>query len=102
MKLFATKESNAFMQTGKAGKTSPVSAVESVYQQRIAAMTPAQRVARSAALFEWTRDQIARQIVAEHGDMDSETLRWQVALRLYGNEPILRHLIERKLSDVPG
>jgi hypothetical protein len=106
MKLFATTESNASMQTGKAGKTSPVStpisAVESVYQQRIAAMTPAQRVARSAALFEWTRDQIARQIVAEHGDMDSETLRWQVALRLYGNEPILRHLIERKLSDVPG
>jgi hypothetical protein len=90
------------MQTGTAGKTSPVSTVESKYQQGIAALTPAQRVARSAALFEWTRDQIARQIVAEHGDMDSETLLWQVALRLYGNEPILRHLIERKLSDVPG
>ena len=90
------------MQTGTAGKTSPVSTVELKYQQGIAALTPAQRVARSAALFAWTRDQIARQIVAEHGDIDSESLRWHVALRLYGSEPSVRHLIERKLSDVSG
>jgi len=90
------------MRTGTAGKTSPLSTVESKYQEGIAALTPAQRVARSAALFAWTRDQIARQIVAEQGDMDNETLRWHVALRLYGSEPSVRHLIERKLSDVPG
>ena len=86
------------MQTGTAGKTSPASAIE----LKIAALTPAQRVARSAALFAWSRDQIARQILAEHGDVDSESLRWLVALRLYGNEPSVRHLIARKLSNVSG
>ena len=63
-------------------------------------MAPAERVARSAAMFEWTRDQLARQIVHERGEMNSESLRWHVGLRLYGNEPLVREWIERKLADV--
>lgn len=78
------------------------SAIESRYQDSIAALTPAERVARSAAMFAWTRDQIARQIVAEQGDMDAELLRWKVALRLYGGESVVRRLIERKLADISG
>ena len=65
-------------------------------------MTPAERVARSAAMFAWTRDQIARQIISEQGDMDSESLKWKVALRLYGSEPSVRRLIEREHPDVSG
>jgi hypothetical protein len=80
----------------------PQSEIEARYQEGIDAMTPAQRVARSAAMFAWTREQIARQIVAEQGPMDPEPLRWKVALRLYGNEPVVRRLIERKLADVSG
>ena len=83
-------------------KMSPHSAVESQYQDAIDALTPAQRVARSAAMFAWTRDQIARQIVSEQGEMDDVSLKWKVALRLYGGEPTVRRLIEQKLSDVPG
>ena len=78
------------------------SPIEKLYQEAIDALTPAQRVARSAAMFAWTRDQIARQIVAEQGATDSERLKWQVALRLYGNEPTVRRLIQRKLADVSG
>ncbi len=65
-------------------------------------MTPAQRVARSAAMFAWTRDQIARQIVSEQGELDAESLKWKVALSLYGSEPIVRRFIERRLADVSG
>lgn len=63
-------------------------------------MTPAERVARSAAMFQWTRDQLARQIIAERGPTDTESLKWLVALRLYGNEASVREMIERKLADV--
>ena len=75
--------------------------IESAYRDRINAMTPAERVARSAAMFQWTRGQIARQIRAERGDVPPERLKWLVALRLYGNEPMVRGWIERKLADVP-
>ncbi len=81
---------------------SPHSSIESQYQEAIAAMTPAQRVARSAAMFAWTRDQIARQIVSEQGELDAESLKWKVALSLYGSEPIVRRFIERRLADVSG
>ncbi len=51
-------------------------------------------------MFQWTREQISRQIVAKSGPVDEEKLKWLVALRLYGNEPAVRALIERKLNDV--
>ena len=63
-------------------------------------MSPAERVARSAAMFGWTREQLARQIIAERGPTDAETLKWLVALRLYGSQPDVRELIETKLADV--
>lgn len=80
----------------------PHSAIESQYQEAIDALTPAQRVARSAAMFAWTRDQIARQIISEQGEIDFESLQCKVALSLYRSEPAVCRLIERKLSDVSG
>ena len=76
--------------------------IEAEYNNRIAAMTPAERVARSAAMFQWTRDQIARRLERELGEMDAELLKWRVALELYGHEPTVRALIERRLQDVSG
>ncbi len=76
------------------------SKVEQFYQERIDALTPAQRVERSAAMFQWTRGMIARQIQAEHGPMPDEQLKWEVALRIYGSDPRSRAIIERKLADV--
>ena len=76
------------------------SPIELAYRDRIDAMTPAERVARSAAMFQWTREQIGRQIVSQRGHVDKETLKWLVALRLYGDHPVMRRCIERKLADV--
>jgi len=80
----------------------PISLVEQLYQERIDALTPAERVARAAAMFVWTREQIARQITAEQGPTDESLLKWLVALRLYGNDPQTRELIERKIEHVSG
>ena len=74
--------------------------IQTIYQNRLAAMTPAERVARSVAMFQWTREQLARQIIAEQGPTHPSRLKWLVALRLYGNEPQVKAMIERKLADV--
>lgn len=77
------------------------SAVELKYRELIDAMTAKERMARAAALLQWSREAIARRIVAESGPMDSERLKWHVALRQYGADPATRKMIQRILDDVP-
>ncbi len=73
--------------------------VEQLYAERIRRMTNVEKVARSLAMFEWTRDQIARQIVQERGPTESSLLKILIAQRLYASEPQARALIERRLAD---
>jgi hypothetical protein len=77
-----------------------MSKIELEYRNRMDALLPSQRVARCMAMLKWTREMLARQIVAESGPMSGERLRWTVALRLYGSDPVTRQMIERKLADV--
>ena len=74
--------------------------VETVYQARLATMTGAERIARSAAMLKWTREMIARQIESAIGPLSKERLKWEVALRVYGQDKKVRKLIERKLTEV--
>lgn len=53
-----------------------MSLVEEVYQQRIAAMTPAEKLERMHAFLFWVRDLYARQLRQELGDISEERLRW--------------------------
>jgi hypothetical protein len=75
--------------------------IEEHYQSAMAALSPRERLERAAAMFQWTREMLARQIVAERGPMSAERLKWEVALRQYGADPAARALIERRLADVP-
>jgi len=70
------------------------------YQIAVDDLTPSQKLARVHALFDWVRDLYARQLSQQLGNVSTERLRWEVALRLYGNDPQARKLIERKLRDV--
>jgi hypothetical protein len=79
----------------------PESAIELEYQERIDAMTPKERIARAASLFQWTRETIARQIIAESGPMDFDQLKWHVAMRQYGGDKEARELIQKVLDNVP-
>jgi hypothetical protein len=76
------------------------SSIEERYQQAMAALTPRERMERSMAMFQWTREMLARQIVAERGAMSAERLKLEVALRQYGADPGARALIERALANV--
>jgi hypothetical protein len=76
------------------------SIVEQQYRFRMDALSPQERLARCAAMLKWTRDLLARQIIAEHGEMPLERLKWEVAKRMYGADPVARAVIERRLHDV--
>ena len=78
-----------------------MSLIDQQYHERIDAMTPKERVARAAEMFQWARETIARQIVAEVGPISNERLKWLVAQRQYGAEPGGRAMIERMLDRVP-
>jgi len=76
--------------------------VESEYRKRIDAMTIAQRVQRAVEMLAWARGFVARQVLAERGSLPEERLKWEVALRQYGADPMTRALIEEMLSRVSG
>ena len=64
------------------------------------ALPAMERVARSTTMLKWTREILARQIVAEMGMLSDEQLKWEVALRLYGSNPVTRRKIKRGLANV--
>ena len=76
--------------------------VEQLYRERMDVVSPQERIARCAALLKWSRDLLARQVIAELGEVSETRLKWEVAKRMYGADPVARALIERRLADVSG
>jgi hypothetical protein len=74
--------------------------VQEEYQTSIRRLTVKERVARSVALFQWSREIIARQIRRESHVNSNERLKWLVALRQYGRDPRMRTMIKRELDRV--
>jgi hypothetical protein len=68
--------------------------VELEYRNRIDAMSVLDRVRRAEALFRWSRDYLARSILAAEGPMSDERLKHKVALRQYGTDSATRRLID--------
>jgi hypothetical protein len=78
----------------------PVTKVDLEYERRIRAMSPAEKISRSAAMLAWTREQMARRILASQPDLSEEEAKWRVALQLYENEPAVVKLIQEHLASV--
>jgi hypothetical protein len=76
--------------------------IEQHYQSRMESLSAKERVERSMAMFQWTRELLGRSIVAELGPISAERLKWEIAMRQYGADPAARAMIERKLADVSG
>jgi hypothetical protein len=53
----------------------PMGLVESKYLDRMDALTPKERVARAASMFQWAREAIARQILSDQEPMNPERLK---------------------------
>ena len=77
-----------------------MSVVQQKYDELIDAMPIHVKVARATQMFQWSRDWIRRQILAEKGLMSEQRLRLEVALRMYGQEEPMRRLLEKALSHV--
>ena len=63
-------------------------------------MSVAEKVARSQAMYLWSREVIAKQISAEHPEYNSERLKWEVTARIYADEPETMQLVKRMLDRV--
>jgi hypothetical protein len=74
--------------------------IEQIYQSRMDALSSVERVQRSMAMLKWARENLARQIVAEKGEMPVERLKLEVARRMYAAEPQVVALIDRQLANV--
>ena len=67
--------------------------VELEYRIRVDAMSAVERIRRAEALFRWSRDYLARSVLAMEGPMSDDLLRRKVALRQYGADPSTKKLI---------
>lgn len=74
--------------------------VELEYERRWKAMSHAEKVSRSAAMFAWTRQQMARRIRSDNPSLSDEEIKWLVALKLYERDPEVVKLIYQQLSNV--
>ena len=74
--------------------------VEEYYQAAIAKMTPAEKIERACALNAWGRWNLERRITEELGPQSPEVMKWRVALRVYGQNPVCRQMIEEQLARV--
>ena len=72
--------------------------IETEYRERIDAMSVVERIRRAEILFNWSRDYIARSILAARGSISDDDLKWEVALRQYGSHPAIRELIDELRS----
>ena len=68
------------------------------YRARIDSMSVAERIRRAEVLFNWSRDFLARSIVAARGPMSDDELKWEIALRQYGANPVTKALIDELRS----
>ncbi len=80
--------------------TEVVSEVELEYRRRMAAMSIKEKIARTAAMLAWTRQQMASRIRKEQPAISDEQLKWQVALQMYQSEPTVVAMIEKHLVNV--
>ena len=78
-----------------------MSVVQRKYEEQIDAMPMHVKVARAEQIFQWSRDWIMRQVLAEKCPMSRQRLRLEIALKMYGHEMPVRQLIEKALADVP-
>jgi hypothetical protein len=76
------------------------SEIELEYERRLQAMSPAEKVARSAAMLAWTRQQMAIRIRNTQPTLSDEEVKWHVALQLYESDPEVVRLIQEQLANV--
>ena len=76
------------------------SEIELEYERRWKAMSPAEKVARSAAMLVWTRQQMAIRIRNTQPSLSDEEVRLHVALQLYERDPEVVRLIQEQLAHV--
>ena len=74
--------------------------IQQQYDAACKDMSPAERVARMTDMFNWARELVGRVVRQENPEANTEELKLLVALRMYGSDPTMRKMLERRLEDV--
>ena len=78
-----------------------MSVVEQEYRKRVDAMSPVDKMHRMEQLLNWTRELIARQVRLNKGNVSDEQIKWEVCLRMYGDDPRFRKLLQQRDTNAP-
>ena len=73
--------------------------IDTLYDAAIDNMSVKEKIARSVAIFNWSREFAARQVREANPDACPEVIRLLVALRIYGHEPQIKSMIESLLAE---
>ncbi|MEZ5941715.1 MAG: hypothetical protein R3C18_10000 [Planctomycetaceae bacterium] len=72
------------------------------YEAHMRALSAKDRMARSVAMLQWSREVISRQLLAELGAMSPARLKLEVAKRIYRADAAICQLIDQELMNVSG
>ena len=71
-----------------------MSSVEREYRRRSAELDVVDRIRRAEAMFLWSRDYLARSLHSSPEVASPLDLKFEIALRQYGSDPVFRRLID--------
>lgn len=74
--------------------------IQKIYDDRMAALTPQERMDRASAMLKWAREFIARQILESEPDCEEELLKLKVAQRMYSTNAGALALIQEEIDRV--
>ncbi len=77
-----------------------MSEIQKQFDSNIASMSPAERVTRMNAMFNWARELIGRLVRKEHPEASEEQLKLLVALRMYSGDRAIHKMLEQQLDNV--
>ena len=77
-----------------------MSEIQKQFDSNIASMSPAERVARMNAMFNWARELIGRLVRKVHPEASEEQLKLLVALRMYSGDRAIHKMLEQQLDNV--
>ena len=78
-----------------------MSRVEDKYRECVRAMSAAERIRRAETMFCWSRDFLIRSLAKASPKISEVDLRWEIAIRQYGESSAFRALVSECRSRAP-
>lgn len=68
------------------------------YEAHMRALSAKDRMARSMAMLQWSREVVSRQVISELGPLQPARLKLEIAKRVYRGDAFVCQLIDQELA----